>query len=157
MIQPVPPQNQYNLFLHTRKPTVIVGPKDSASGCIHGYTNIRGTENLPVTLPGLLAFRLGEKLLQPTANATFTPGGIPLAPTARLHLQKNTWATRGPRVRAFALDISAPGQRSPPLAYAHGDKHSHTRYRQDFVKIVDMPAGTAGAEMFQTVSVPGGE
>jgi len=65
--------------------TAAPDPQDSAAGCIGGYTNIRGTENLPVTLPG----------------------GIPLSPTARLHLQKNTWATRNPRDFVNIVDMPA--------------------------------------------------
>ena len=58
--------------------TARTDAQDCASGCCSGmssFLNVRGTENLPVVLPG---------------------SGIPLPNTARLHLQKTGWAVRQP-------------------------------------------------------------
>jgi len=54
--------------------SVLVLVRSSTKGCSNGYINIRGTENLPVVLPG----------------------GYPLPNNARLQLQQNTWAVRQP-------------------------------------------------------------
>jgi len=57
--------------------TVRADPLDCKSGCCGGgYLNVRGTENLPIVLPG---------------------SGIPLPLSARLHLQKNDWFVAQPR------------------------------------------------------------
>lgn len=50
--------------------TIRQSPAAVTAGCGHGYVNVRGTENLPIVLPG---------------------SGIPLPPTARLKLKKNDW------------------------------------------------------------------
>ena len=58
--------------------TARTDAQDCASGCCGGmssFLNVRGTENLPVVLPG---------------------SGIPLPNTAHLHLQKTGWAVRQP-------------------------------------------------------------
>lgn len=62
-------------------------PADS-SECINGYLNVRGTENLPVMLPG----------------------GLTLPSSARLILQKNEWATRQPY--EFVNVISLPAHQN---------------------------------------------
>ena len=67
--------------------TVRADPQDCAKGCCGGgYLNVRGTENLPVVLPG---------------------SGIPLPATARLHLQKNAWAVRQPADHVPVVSVPA--------------------------------------------------
>ena len=63
-------------FGKTAHVTVRADPQDCPKGCCGGgYLNVRGTENLPVVLPG---------------------SGIPLPNTARLKLQKNEWQVAQP-------------------------------------------------------------
>lgn len=53
---------------------VVTARSLPGDGCYGAYLNVRGTEDLPVLLPG----------------------GIPLPDHSRLHLQKNPWAIRQP-------------------------------------------------------------
>ena len=64
----------YNTFPIPFNKTALVTVRLNGPGCSGGYINIRGTENLPIVLPG----------------------GIPLPTTARLHLQRTPWAVRQP-------------------------------------------------------------
>eukprot|EP00037_Helgoeca_nana_P021433 m.216327 g.216327 ORF g.216327 m.216327 type:complete len:540 (+) comp25646_c1_seq1:247-1866(+) len=64
----------YNTFPIPFAQSALVTIRNNAAGCSNGYVNVRGTENLPVVLPG----------------------GLPLPTTARLHLQRNPWAVRQP-------------------------------------------------------------
>ena len=73
--------------------TVRALPGTCKSGCCGGgYLNVRGTENLPVVLPG---------------------SGIPLPNTARLHLQKNDWMVAQP---ADHVPVVCPPCASSPVA-----------------------------------------
>eukprot|EP00039_Didymoeca_costata_P010886 m.148378 g.148378 ORF g.148378 m.148378 type:complete len:579 (-) comp14996_c0_seq8:98-1834(-) len=66
----------YNTFPIPFSKSVLVLARSPDTKCLGGYINVRGTENLPVVLPG---------------------SGIPLPSTARLSLQKNNWAVRQPQ------------------------------------------------------------
>ena len=67
--------------------TVRADPQDCKSGCCGGgYLNVRGTENLPVVLPG---------------------SGIPLPITARLHLQKNDWQVAQPAEHVPIINVTS--------------------------------------------------
>jgi hypothetical protein len=73
-------------FGKTALVTVRADPQDCKSGCCGGgYLNVRGTENLPIVLPG---------------------SGIPLPNTARLHLQKNEWAVAQPAQHVPIVNVS---------------------------------------------------
>ena len=65
----------FNTFPIPFQKSVLVLARGSGSGCENGFINVRGTEDMPVVLPG---------------------SGIRLPSTARLTLQKNEWSLRHP-------------------------------------------------------------
>lgn len=65
--------------------TVRADPLDCKKGCcFNGYLNVRGTENLPVVLPG---------------------SGIPLPNTARLKLQRTPWYVAQPKAHVPIVSV----------------------------------------------------
>ena len=72
-------------FGKTALVTVRADPQDCPKGCCGGgYLNVRGTENLPVVVPG---------------------SGIPLPPTARLKLKRNDWQIAQPADHIALVDV----------------------------------------------------
>ena len=73
-------------FGKTALVTVRADPLDCAHGCCGGgYLNVRGTEDLPIVMPG---------------------SGIPLPSTARLHLQKNDWQVAQPAQHVPIINVT---------------------------------------------------
>jgi len=140
----------FNTFPIPFSKSILVLARNPNKGCTNGYINVRGTEGMPVVVPG---------------------SGIALPSTARLHLQKNDWAIHQPNTfvnvssfpagtkglhfqTTWAVELQPVGGSGAGGAYIEGCWHFYRQHDEAYPGLV---IGTGVEDYFDSGYYFGGD